>query len=70
MTKHPPQSPTERAVALVRHYAPMTRHWTAAERYRLRQIVVQSMLDVMRDCPDRQVRADAHAVLMKMGVQL
>lgn len=41
---------------------------TDTERGQLRRRVVNSMCEVMRDCPDPSVRADAHEVLVKMKV--
>lgn len=41
---------------------------TAQERDGLRREAITAMLEVMRDCPDRKVRAEALEVLKAMGV--
>ncbi|WP_176401114.1 hypothetical protein [Sphingobium sp. Z007] len=50
------------------HHAPAIAKWTPAQRWELHQLAVNSLLEVMRDCDDPKVRADAFAVLVKMGV--
>lgn len=54
------------------------RHWervcravarmTDQERHELREFVVNTAAEVMRDCPDEEVRAKAYEVLVKMRV--
>lgn len=39
---------------------------TDQERGELRQVVVSTAAEVMRDCPDREVRAKGYDVLVKM----
>lgn len=41
---------------------------TPQQRGELRREVVTMLVDIMRDCHDRRVRADAHAVLVDFGV--
>ena len=41
---------------------------TSWERGELRREVVQMLVRIMRDCGDHAVRADAHVVLVQMGV--
>lgn len=41
---------------------------TPAERHRMRKGMVAAMAEVMRDCPDPEVRAEAYDVLTKMRV--
>jgi hypothetical protein len=41
---------------------------TDQERGELRRVAVTSMLTVMRDCPDPEVRADAYEALKRMKV--
>jgi hypothetical protein len=41
---------------------------TDQERGELRQVAVASMLTVMRDCPDPEVRADAYQALKQLKV--
>lgn len=38
------------------------------QRGELRRVAVASMLEVMRDCPDPELRAEAHEVLTMLGV--
>lgn len=45
-------------------------HLTDQERGKLRAYVVKAMAEVMRDCDDMQVRADAYKVLQNMKVVL
>jgi hypothetical protein len=55
---HPHREEGERAVARM----------TDRERGELRQVVVSTAAEVMRDCPDRAVRAKGYDVLVKMRV--
>lgn len=41
---------------------------TPQQRGELRREVVTMLVNIMRDCHDRRVRADAHAVLVDFGV--
>ena len=41
---------------------------TPQQRGELRREVVTMLVGIMRDCHDRRVRADAHAVLVDFGV--
>lgn len=43
-------------------------HMTDQERGELRQLVVKACAEVLRDCDDHDVRADAYDVLVKMKV--
>ena len=63
-----PPAPRRDVRALVAHHAPAIAKWTPAQRWELHQIAVNSLLEIMRDCDDPKVRADAFAVLVKMGV--
>lgn len=54
--------------AMIEYYRPRIKRWPPADRWKLRQIVIDTLLEVMRDCPDRQVRREAHRILVKVGV--
>jgi hypothetical protein len=63
-----PPGPRQDVMALVQHYAPLIATWPAHNRWQVRQLVVDTLLQVMRDCDDAAVRANAFQVLVKMGV--
>ena len=63
-----PPVPKRDVARLVESYAPIVARWPAADRWRLRQLAVNTLIEAMRDCDDKRVRADAHAALVKMGV--
>lgn len=41
---------------------------TVEEKERIRSMVVNTCLEVLRDCPDHATRCDAYAVLLGVGV--
>mgnify|MGYP000172588539 CR=1 FL=1 len=49
-------------------YAEMLANLTDQERGQLRRDVVNSMCEIMRDCDDWEVRADAHDILTQLKV--
>lgn len=60
--------PERDAVALVQHHASTIAKLTPQEWWQLREAVVLSMMEVLRDCDDPMTRAGAFDVLLKMGV--
>jgi hypothetical protein len=60
--------PERDAVALVQHHASTIASLTSREWWLLREALILSMMEVMRDCADPRTRADAFDVLLKMGV--
>jgi hypothetical protein len=55
-------------VAFIQYHANTIANMPAHERWKLREMSVLSMMQVMRDCDNRKTRTDAYNVLVKMGV--
>lgn len=62
------RAPERDIVAFIQHHANTIANMPAQERWKLREISVLSMMQVMRDCDDRKTRTDAYNVLVKLGV--
>ena len=67
-TRALPPGPRQDVFALIERYAPTIATWPAYDRWRVRQIAVDTLLQVMRDCDDPGVRANAYRELVKMGI--
>lgn len=63
-----PPGPRQDVFALIDRYAPVIATWPAYDRWRVRQIAVDTLLQAMRDCPEPAVRANAYQQLVKMGI--
>jgi hypothetical protein len=55
-------------VAFIQYHANTIANMPAHERWKLREMSVLSMMQVMRDCPDRKIRREAFQVLVRLGV--
>jgi len=65
------RNPEVRPVSLddfLTQYAPVIRSMPEAEWQKLRSIMIGGCLEVMRDCPDAQVRAAAFDAIVTLGI--
>jgi hypothetical protein len=63
-----PPAPKQDVAGLIDRYASTIAAWPAADRWRMRQLAVNTLLEVLRDCDDKRVRMDAYNALVKIGV--